>query len=921
MSQMMGINIPVYVLFTKSDRLPFFTDYVRNLNSEEATQVVGVTLPMVQKRSEGVYAEEEGQRLTANFEQLFRSLADARPEFLSRENDATKLPSAYEFPREFRKIRPAVVQFLVDLCRPSQLTVGPFLRGYYFTGVRPIVINEAAPVAAPVSQQAASAGATSIFAMRTPVAAAQAAPAGPVTGRKVPQWLFLTHFFNDVLMADKAAQGASGSSIKVSGTRRWLFIAAASLCFLLLVFFTISFIRNRGLENDVRAAALGIPAFESSGQDLPSLPALQKLDILRDKLQTIAKWRIDGHPITYGAFLYIGDDLYDEARKIYCDRFRQLLLRQTQGFMVSYLNSAPISNAEYGATYEALRGYLITTQHPDRSDSQLPPALMRFWTNDGTRIIDPDRKRLAQAQFDFYQQDLLIQPACAGGGDLGTIAGARAYLKKMGGARAFYQGLLAKANAKFKRLNFNAEFPGSEKAVLDPYWVKGAFTKDGWKFMTDAIANPDKAKGEVWVLGDDGTAGVDLARLALEIKPMYTADYLDVWRSYLKQATVLRCTNPPDAANKLALLSSPQSPLLELFFLASQNTDVNDPDIKKAFQPVHSVVPPSNTDRLAGPTNQSYMQSLLELQTSVDQSKDQNPLTDAAVSTIQGASGKAKSNATQLAYGFTLDPGGVDKQTSALLLAPISNTEACCRGPLPAEALNKAGAGFCGQFRPLLNKYPFNLNATQEASVDDVDRIFRKPDGALWQFYEQNLKALLPKQGNTYTPVPGKITLNPAFISYFTTSLQFGDAIYAEGQEPRFTYKLTSVPTEGLTGGTLQIDGQKLNYTPVSTQQFIWRGRTDPHGTSGTLKFGTSDFDWPPNESGLWAVFKFFNAAETWTPSATGQTLEYVLRAGKSPVTVGGKQVKIRLDLNMGPVPIFSKNFFAKMACVATVGK
>src|SRR5262245_45798671 len=91
MSQVMGINIPVYVLFTKADRMPFFTEYVRNLNSEEATQVVGVTLPMVQKRSEGVYAEQESQRLTAHFEQLFRALADARPEFLSRENDATKL--------------------------------------------------------------------------------------------------------------------------------------------------------------------------------------------------------------------------------------------------------------------------------------------------------------------------------------------------------------------------------------------------------------------------------------------------------------------------------------------------------------------------------------------------------------------------------------------------------------------------------------------------------------------------------------------------------------------------------------------------------------------------------------------------------------------------------------------------------------
>src|SRR6185436_13325771 len=147
---------------------------------------------------------------TADFERLFRSLADARPEFLGRESDATKGPGTYEFPREFRKIRPAMVQFLVDICQPSQLTVGPFLRGFYFTGVRPVVINESAPVSAAVPEQQSyggPAGATGIFSARgMPGGAAAPSPAAPapVLGtKKVPQWLFLAHLFNDVLLADR----------------------------------------------------------------------------------------------------------------------------------------------------------------------------------------------------------------------------------------------------------------------------------------------------------------------------------------------------------------------------------------------------------------------------------------------------------------------------------------------------------------------------------------------------------------------------------------------------------------------------------------------------------------------------------------------------------------------------------------------
>ena len=50
-SQALGINLPVYVLFTRMDRLPFCLEFIRNLNNEEASQVLGVTLPMVTGRA------------------------------------------------------------------------------------------------------------------------------------------------------------------------------------------------------------------------------------------------------------------------------------------------------------------------------------------------------------------------------------------------------------------------------------------------------------------------------------------------------------------------------------------------------------------------------------------------------------------------------------------------------------------------------------------------------------------------------------------------------------------------------------------------------------------------------------------------------------------------------------------------------
>src|ERR1017187_835906 len=508
-SQAMGINLPVYALFTKTDRLPFFTDYVRNLTNDESTQVLGVTLPMVDRRSEGVYAEEETTRLTGNFERLFRSLADARIEFLAREGDASKLPPAYEFPREFRKVRPALVQFLVDLCRPSQLTVGPFLRGFYFTGVRPVVVNETAPVAAAPQQPGDSmpAGATGIFSrgVQSSAAASPAARPQAIGTRKVPQWLFLSHLFNDILLADRSAMGASGASTRTSSARRWLFLAGASLCLLLSVFFTISFFNNRSLETEVRDAARGISAVGPAGGDVASLDVLRRLETLRQSLETLVRYRHEGSPWLYRGFLYVGDTLYPEARRIYFDRFKQAMFGQTQGGLLHNLKSLPVSPVpehEYQPTYDSLKAYLMTTSYHDKTTKLfLTPTLMAWWTRG--RNVDPDRQTLARKQFDFYAEELKEENPYSSENDTLAIERARSYLKQYAGLERVYAFMLSEADKAGKPINFNRDFPGSGVVVVNTYEVRGAFSTGGRKFMIDAIAHADRYfNGEPWVLGE-----------------------------------------------------------------------------------------------------------------------------------------------------------------------------------------------------------------------------------------------------------------------------------------------------------------------------------------------------------------------------------------------------------------------------------
>jgi type VI secretion system protein ImpL len=928
-SQALGINLPVYVLFTKMDRLPFFIEYVRNLSNDEATQVLGATLPLLTGRGEGVYAEEETARLTGTFERLFRSLADARPEFLARETDRTKLPATYEFPREFRKIRPAVVQFLVDLCRPSQLSVGPLLRGFYFTGVRPIIINEAAPVAAaaPQSQSnyGSAAGATGIFKAGAQAQAAQTPPQQVGATRKVPQWLFLSHWFTDVLLSDRAAMGASGSSTKTSFARRVLFIAAAALCLLLSIFFTISFFNNRSLETRVRTAAEGSAAAGLAAANLAPVESLRKLEALRQSLETLVQYRREGAPFSYRMGLFVGDDLYPEAWRIYFARFRQLLFAQTQDAILQGLSGLPPTQGpDYQPTYDALKAYLITTNHHEHSSSQfLSPVLMKWWAGD--RAIDPERQQLVQKQFDFYSDVLQQENPYSEANDAVAIERARHYLAQFAGTERVYAFMLAEANRKNPPINFNRQFAGSAQVVLETHEVPGAFSKGGWAFMKDAILHADRYfAGEQWVLGDQASANIDRAKLAQDLRARYNADFIQHWRTYVKSASVVRYASLADASQKLTQLSGNQSPLLELFALASLNTAVDDPDVATVFQPVQTVVPPGSTDRFILPPNQNYINALVTLQASLESIATQGatPTDTAAGPTLQNAT-QAKVTTRQMAQAFRIDSethleAGVQK----LLEDPIVYVEGLLRALGPAE-LNGKGRSLCGQFRAVLSKYPFNPNASVDATVADVNGLLHKPDGALWSFYDQNLQKLLVKQGSQFVIGPSG-GVNQAFVNFFNAAATFSDAIYAGGaQDPHFTYMLTPEPSEGIQTVNLLIDGQSISYSggAAAAKQIVWQGG-GAHGSKASVKFGGPEISFSEHD-GLWAVFRFFKEAERWTPAGAGYSLEWIIRAGKDPMKLpNGKPLTVHFELDMNGAPaVFQVGYFSRLACVSDVAR
>jgi type VI secretion system protein ImpL len=926
-AQIYGTALPVYALFTRMDRIAWFPDWAANFTNQEVAQVLGVTVP-IRTHEAGVYADEQTSRLSAAFDCLFRSLCDKRPGLLSLEHDPKKQPGVYEFPRELRKLRGLAVQFLVDLCRPSHLRASPFLRGFYFSGVRPVSIREEAPALRNAEPAGVSGGSASgIFDQRRFQPVASPAPAQAGGFRQVPQWVFLSRFFSEVVLEDRVTQGRS---VRSDLLRRALLTGGTAIGLAAALLFTVSYARNHALESQVLEAARGI-TYEAAAQDVPSLDSLERLETLRVALATLTRYRLEGPPWPMRWGLYVGDDLYPGVRGAYYRRFHQLLFGSTQAGLLNWLRQlppAPGPNDEYAPTYDTLKAYLITTSHHEKSTRMfLSPVLSNRWA--AKRTVDGRRMRLVQAQFDFYSEDLKIANPYSPENDGMAIQRARRYLAQFGALDRIYQFMLAEASRKNPPVNFNRQFPGSGAYVINNRDIAGAYSKEGWAFMQEAFRHADRYyEGEEWVLGSSASTVSDRAKLEQDLQQLYRKDFYGRWRQYLANSAVAHYASLDDAARKLNQLSGNQSYLMALFCVASGHTSAASEELRTAFQPVQYVEPPGCTDRYLNASNQPYMNVLVSLGTSIEQAaRSARGPNDPAVAQTLAEAANARKVTRLVAQNFRVDrEGRVEQMVQKLMEDPITHAEALLGALGPAQ-LNAEGKRFCAEFLELTNKYPFNSASRIDATLAELSGILRPVDGRLWAFYDGSLKNQLVRQGDEYVVKAGsEIRITPAFAAFFNRAARFSRALYGEaGREPRLAYTMRALPAQGVTSVTLSLDGQVLKSAGKGgdAKQFVWPGSA----TQGAIlagSLGGPDLGFIRHD-GLWGAFRFFADADRFQQAGTVYSLQWVPRQGQSgqPMTLSGGQpleLPFALDLAGAP-PIFQKGYLAGFQCVSVVAQ
>ncbi len=978
MAGVFGNDLPVYVLFTKVDAIPHYADYFARLGEGEVGQVFGVLATAEpQETADRVWAEAATKRLIGEFNSLSVRLNYRRFAALAQESDPSKKPAIYEFPREFKRIRTPLVQFLVDAFRPDLLRANPRLRGFFFSGVRKVEASMLGDGGATglYGKLAGGAGAGGMAATQIlktdPTIAFQKMAAPGRSGPLVDQWMFVRDLFGKVLPLDTPAPRVTVKASSFESQGRLIVATAAGICGVMALIWTYSWIGNWQLESSVLAAARAAQR-GSRALELSNLRAVDRLRLELEELDKNNSWSLH-----WG--LYSGERLKPIARRAYFQRLKELSLDRINQATVTRLLRAGEGETPDGTgiIYDLLKTHRTITALGCPVDVPLVSRVLRDSIPAAHPNLADDQVALLRVQLDYYASQMGVDKALPVplGEDTGAEAKARAYLRRSSGLEQQLRALIGDLNQQVKPLKV-ADYAEDYRTVLTgPAEFPGAFTKQGLAAFTDRLEKGDFGSGgERCVMGESVAAGavqqVADVQVKDRLKSLYFRQYADEWRQFLGAFNVVRFAGAEDAARRLNILDGPRSPLLGIIKMAAVNTNftpakpgepswwekgaanvglgslvqtkakgdaaaarikqfvaddsllMTSADIARLFQPVAFTTPPE-LDRLVNDNDGAYVQGMRGLQQGLEvlaRASTQERAT--AIPQAQTALQQAFAGHRGLSDKFT-DVGneGLSREVSNLLEQPIRLAEAV----IPSNSVRDQVGGkngalkqFCSEMSPILGKYPFASMSQNDAALVDIARGFAPNEGLVWKYVQKSASDVVVRNGQEWQPNPAAqgLKVTPELVAFLNRAQSLTSVMFSENgmMQPRLRYVLRPSPGQSVTIRVL-LDGEEFTSANPLQKTFFWPAPAGARaGAEGTIEAGAFSSGFGRFD-GIWGVFRLFQNADERPYGMRFVQWSEIRGRGGAVAQRLNPPVKVELVEFPGGVDLLNPKFFETLRC------
>jgi type VI secretion system protein ImpL len=903
-SSILGAQVPVYALLTHLDSVTGFAEFVSDIHAREAafqpalaSGCIGATFRPFHAATDGLYSEYMSPVLNREMVGITAALRDSRVPLLNRQQDKTKLLTAYQFPGEFQKLNKNLVKFLFELAKPSELHASPFLRGFYFSGTRRVAADPTENLDPQRAAHAADAGSLTATSFLNPqqLKAAHTLASTPQSPKEIMEWPFLPAFFSGVLLSDHSAHRVTSVSSRTDKMRALALGFAALLGVFLLVALTVSYVRNRSLEKSLIAGAAALAPAPSPALLVPAL------DKLRQPTSLLLQYRggVDTS-MTWG--LFTGHKLLPFAQAEYCSAVRSQLLPPVLDKLVTRLRLVRTSGGDHTGDFGYLKAYMMLTTHPAKADDAfLSQQLLDVWSDAAGNVPAGAEAEKLLDQFRTFGALLSVpdnQSYCVSAPVAEVIPTAQQALRELN-ATDHYRSLLQQAGKGLEPVSYTKMFPND--AVSDALPVPGWFTRQGWDRMQQLLAKPEESlKADAWVLGGAKDLSIEeLRTLASDYSKRYTVDFVAIWKKYLAAARVTPYTDLKDAAAKLEKISGEHSFLLNLIALASEHAGRVD-KLKPIFQPVKTSVPAVGEFQPGA----EYLKQLDALKNRLAKAAGSTGAAhDQDVQEVRSAATAARDAVDQIARmpGFRGD-GESDQAVKTILLMPLTQIDPLL-SKQNAEAVNGAAGDLCKAYGQLTRQLPFSANAQQSASLEDVQRVFQPEKGLMWQFYNDALRESLDCQGADCSAKSNpKFNLSSGFIEFFRGLNRWSRLLYGGTQDPIVRLQIRASTINHLKQMELVVDDQRLTLPAGANeyQNFSW----DLRKAQKLQGFGT--FDGEPKVQdlfridGRWALFQWFFDVKKGSGGADGFT--WLPRQGEKMAAVmdNGNTKEYKLEIRMG---------------------
>lgn len=868
LQQWLHVDLPVYLVLSKTDEQPGFHEFFDQLNRDERDQVLGASLSEASGTSDAVAVRVE-------FEALLQRLNSQVIMRMHQERDPLRRGRILDFPHQLGLMGEGLCQF-VEKTFPGNLNPRTSkLRGFYFTS--------ATHPGTPLDQQASG-------------------DAGAKHGATAGQARFIHHLFSRVIFPEA---GLVDLDTRERGRIYWgqraLYVGALAALSLFGLWWAGSFSANHERLDNLRALAHTWTQQRSAlGASDDWLAALEPLDTSYATTRLFPETANTSYLERGG--LYQAEAVNPLVRSVYARELEAHLLPRLATLLEGQIRT---HMKDRERLLNSLRAYLMLNMKDRRDAAWLRERVASDWS------VRYAGNTSVQQRLSAHVEHLLALPFSYPLND-SLVAQARQTLRSESLVNVVYR--MLREQARILPEYRLSQHLGPQGALLlgTDHVIPGFYTRQGYQqyFSVRGAVLVNDILRDNWVLGEGSDiSAMDLRRLMVELEQLYFRDYANAWGEAIGRVTLQPVSHAAEGAGQLASLTSANSPVLQLLMQVRENTrfpvlaqGVDDvttaaqaiaeqgerlgklgtalvekasgaltshlPDtarkaLQRRFDPLHRLLDENN-----GPSADltPVLQALNELQLQLSSLARANAPDQAAhdLAKARMANQRDALSHLRMASARLPQPVGVwfnvlAEDTWRLVLSDAY------------QYLNQRYQSELYSFygKAINQRYPFNAHSASDVAINDF-REFFKAQGIAERFFDNYLRPFVSGAPGSYRlrSIDGQsLPVSRVYLDQMASAQVIRQSFFAENpHEPRVQFKLEPYTLDpAVSRSEFRFGDRVMDYRhgPIVAASFSWPTDAEDGRTSLVLDRMADRPIGIEKNSGPWSLFRLLDLMQT----------------------------------------------------------